>query len=402
MTPVANMFDWEARIANMNKARVDIAVTSLTCPNVYWGSAEVLKAARVANDDMAQAQKAWPERIRWFASLPWQHEELALQELERACDNGAVGVMVLANIAEVPLTDESFTNVWREIDRRALPVLVHRARRRERRSSACTSSSSPRRSASRLRHFARGGALHLRRLFDRYPSLKLIASHGGGALPYLVGRLDICWDNIPAARAKTAEPPRNLHAPHYVDSVVFRQDVLDMCVSVCGPDNVLYGSDYPHTIGDMAGCLSRVDALPDGVRHQVRGWNAQRIFRLLAGGLTLASPPGRSMFRMPNRFSYSFTTPWSSMLNRLAAYGLTTMRSVRWMVTSFCPRFHAWFIPNSRTTSSRVLVTLQTLARTLHPGVVPLDTGALHSRFCAARSVRPRVCAFVLIGFALL
>ena len=51
----------------------------------------------------------------------------------------------------------------------------------------------------------------------------------------------------------------------YVDSVVFRQDVLDMCVSVCGPDNVLYGSDYPHTIGDMAGCLSRVDALPDDV-----------------------------------------------------------------------------------------------------------------------------------------
>jgi aminocarboxymuconate-semialdehyde decarboxylase len=116
--------------------------------------------------------------------------------------------------------------------------------------------------------------------FDRYPNLKLIASHGGGALPYLVGRLDICWDNIPAARAKTLEPPRNYMRRIYVDSVVFRQDVLDMCVSVCGPDNVLYGSDYPHTIGDMAGCLSRVDALPDGVRHQVRGLNAQRIFKL--------------------------------------------------------------------------------------------------------------------------
>ena len=95
-----------------------------------------------------------------------------------------------------------------------------------------------------------------------------------------MGRLDICWDNIPAARAKTAEPPRNYMRRIYVDSVVFRQDVLDMCVSVCGPDNVLYGSDYPHTIGDMAGCLSRVDALPDQVRNQVRGWNAQRIFKL--------------------------------------------------------------------------------------------------------------------------
>jgi aminocarboxymuconate-semialdehyde decarboxylase len=281
MTPVPNMFDWEARIANMNKARVDIAVTSLTCPNVYWGSAEVsLKAARVANDDMAKAQKTWPERIRWFASLPWQHEALALQELKRACDSGAVGVMVLANIAGKTLTDPQFASIWKEIDRRALPVLVH-------------PSAPPGTGQLGLHEFQLTApigftfdtSLAVARciydgFFDRYPNLKLIASHGGGALPFLVGRLDICWDNIPAARSKTAEPPRNYMRRIYVDSVVFRQDVLDMCVAVCGPDNVLYGSDYPHTIGDMSGCLSRVDALPGDVRHSVRGWNAQRIFRL--------------------------------------------------------------------------------------------------------------------------
>jgi aminocarboxymuconate-semialdehyde decarboxylase len=281
MTPVPNMFDWEARIANMNKAHVDIAVTSLTCPNVYWGSAEVsLKAARVANDDMAKAQKTWPDRIRWFASLPWQHEALALQELKRACDSGAVGVMVLANIAGKALTDPQFAPIWKEIDRRALPVLVH--------------PTAPPGTAQLGLHefqltapigFTFDTSLAIARciydgFFDRHPNLKLIASHGGGALPYLVGRLDICWDNIPAARSKTAEPPRNYMRRIYVDSVVFRQDVLDMCVSVCGPDNVLYGSDYPHTIGDMSGCLSRVDALPGDIRHSVRGWNAQRIFRL--------------------------------------------------------------------------------------------------------------------------
>ena len=281
MTPVPNMFDWEARIANMNKARVDIAVVSLTCPNVYWGGPEVsLKGARIMNDDMAKAQKSWPDRIRWFASLPWQHEEIALQELKRACDNGAVGVMVLANIGGKPLTEKSFEKIWQEIDRRGLPVLVH--------------PTAPPGAAEMGLHefqltapigFTFDTSLAIARciydgFFDRFPNLKLIASHGGGALPYLVGRLDICWDNIPAARAKTLEPPRNYMRRIYVDSVVFRQDVLDMCVSVCGPDNVLYGSDYPHTIGDMAGCLSRVDALPDGVRHQVRGLNAQRIFKL--------------------------------------------------------------------------------------------------------------------------
>ena len=281
MTPVPDMFDWEARIANMDKARVDIAITSLTCPNVFWGSADVsLKAARLMNDDMARAQKSWPDRLRWFASLPWQHEKLALQELARACDAGAVGVMVLANIAGKALTDPAFARIWAEIDRRALPVLVH--------------PSAPPGTAELGLHefqltapigFIFDTSLAVARciydgFLDRYPNLKLIAAHGGGALPYLVGRLDICWHNIPAASAKTQQPPSVYMRRIYVDSVVFRQDVLDMCVAVCGPDNVLYGSDYPHTIGDMPGCLSRVDALPGTTREKVRGTNAQRIFKL--------------------------------------------------------------------------------------------------------------------------
>jgi aminocarboxymuconate-semialdehyde decarboxylase len=281
MTPVPFMFDWEKRIRNMNDARVDIAITSLSCPNAYWGSPEIsLKAARVMNEDMAKAQKTWPGRIRFFASLPWQHEALALQELKRACEDGAVGVMVLANIGGKPLTDASFEKIWREIDRRKLPVLVH--------------PSAPPGVAEMGMHefqltapigFTFDTSLAIARcifdgFLDRYPDLKLIASHGGGALPFLVGRLDICWDNIPAARSKTAEPPRNYLRRVYVDSVVFRQDVLDMCVSVCGTDNVLYGSDYPHTIGDMIGCLSRVDALPGRTRKKVRGKNAERIFGL--------------------------------------------------------------------------------------------------------------------------
>ena len=42
----------------------------------------------------------------------------------------------------------------------------------------------------------------------------------------------------------------------------------------------MYGSDYPHDIGDMAGCLRRVDALPPDLRESVRNGNAKRIFNL--------------------------------------------------------------------------------------------------------------------------
>ena len=57
----------------------------------------------------------------------------------------------------------------------------------------------------------------------------------------------------------------------FADAVVFAPDVLDLCVKVFGADNVLYGSDYPHTIGDMPGCLKRVNGLPDAARDKVRG-----------------------------------------------------------------------------------------------------------------------------------
>jgi len=279
MTPLPEMFDYDLRIRNMDLAGVDVAVVSLTCPNVYWGDAATsLDAARILNDDMASAQRTYPDRIRWFASLPWQHPSLALEELGRVRREGAVGVMVLANVDGKSLTDPTFSSIWKAIDKAALPVLVH------------PTAPPGVRDMDMSKHnlvppvgFVFDTTLALTRMFydgflDRYPSLNLIAAHGGGALPYLVGRLDICHEKIPTCRAQTDVAPGEYMRRIFVDSVVFRQEALELAVTVCGPENVLYGSDYPHNIGDMAGCLSRVDALASGVRDLVRGGNARRIF----------------------------------------------------------------------------------------------------------------------------
>ena len=116
--------------------------------------------------------------------------------------------------------------------------------------------------------------------FDRYPRLRIIASHGGGALPYLISRMDQCFDNIPACREKISTRPTEYLQGIYADAVVFAPGVLGLCVDTFGADNVLYGSDYPHTIGDMPGCLERVNALSDHARDKVRGANARRVFGL--------------------------------------------------------------------------------------------------------------------------
>ena len=115
--------------------------------------------------------------------------------------------------------------------------------------------------------------------FDRYAQLKIIASHCAGALPYLIGRLDQCFRNIPACRTKTERTPSSHMGRLYADSVVFTQQALDLCLGVFGDDQVLFGSDYPHTIGDPVGCLAQVNSLLGARRAKVRGGNALRIFR---------------------------------------------------------------------------------------------------------------------------
>ena len=279
MTPVPAMFDYDLRLRTMNECGVDVCVVSLTCPNVFWGGRDVsLRAARIMNDDMAAAQTAHPDRLRWFASLPWQHEDLALGELERAHARGASGVMVLANVDGKSLTDPAFERVWAAIDAKALPVLVHPTA-----PPGVADMDMVRFQLTASLGFTFDTSLAVARMiydgfFDRFRNLKIIAAHGGGALPYLIKRMDQCFDNIPACREKIGVRPSEYMPRIYADAVLFSPEALALCVHAFGASNVMYGSDYPHTIGDMPGCLARVNGLPDAQRDNVRGLNARRVF----------------------------------------------------------------------------------------------------------------------------
>ena len=61
-------------------------------------------------------ERTHPNRIRWLLSLPWEYPASALKELDRAYDNGAVGIMVLANIAGRHLVEAAFAPIWKAID----------------------------------------------------------------------------------------------------------------------------------------------------------------------------------------------------------------------------------------------------------------------------------------------
>ena len=279
--PQPGHFDYDLRIATMDGAGIDVSIVSLTCPNVYWGGEAVSSAAaRESNASMTEAQRTYPDRIRWFASLPWEYPDRALEELARSCDEGAAGVMVLANVAGRSLTEGAFAPIWAEIDRRALPVLVHPGE-----PPGADLMDMGRYDLSWSVGFMFDTTLAIARMifdgfFDRHPNLKIIASHGGGTLPYLVGRFEKGDEvEIPSRRQMQRKPTDYLRHIYY-DSITYNFGALQYLISVVGADHVMFGTDWPHQVHDTKGAFANSARLPESQSSAVRSANAQRIFNL--------------------------------------------------------------------------------------------------------------------------
>jgi aminocarboxymuconate-semialdehyde decarboxylase len=279
--PQRGHFDYELRIKHMDAAGIDISIVSLTCPNVYWGNEEIsCRAAMESNDTMAQAQAAYPDRIRWFTSLPWEYPQRAIEELSRTCDAGAAGVMVLANVAGRSLTDPFFAPIWAEIDARALPVLVHPTD-----PPGVDMMDMTKFDLSWSVGFMFDTTLAITRMifegfFDQYPDLKIIASHGGGTLPYLVGRFEKGDEvEIPARRQMKRKPTDYLRHIYY-DSITYDPGALQYLISVVGAEHVMLGTDWPHQVHDTNGAFANTAKLPEAQCAAVRSGNARRVFGL--------------------------------------------------------------------------------------------------------------------------
>jgi aminocarboxymuconate-semialdehyde decarboxylase len=89
-------------------------------------------------------------------------------------------------------------------------------------------------------------------VFVRHPELKIVLAHGGGFLPYQLGRLDHGYRVRPTLRERLPHPPSYYLRNIYCDSLVHDATALRFLIDRIGVDHVVLSSDYPFDMGDVS------------------------------------------------------------------------------------------------------------------------------------------------------
>jgi aminocarboxymuconate-semialdehyde decarboxylase len=206
-------------------------------------AAKAAELARAQNDFFARIVEQHPDRFAALAAVPLQDPDRAIAELRRVMTTpGFLGVAVGARIAGTELSDpvlDEFFTVAGELD--AL-VLVHPVDH-----DVCPRIAvlgvgfglgMPVETAVAAAGLLTSGAMH------RRPAVKYCLAHGGGALPALMGRLDKGAKLI-GAFPDSCDLPSRLVRTMLCDSLTYDRSALMHAVTVFGPHNVVFGSDYP-------------------------------------------------------------------------------------------------------------------------------------------------------------
>lgn len=111
---------------------------------------------------------------------------------------------------------------------------------------------------------------------ERFPRIRWILGHLGGAIPYLVERLDRGFENFPECRVHISRPPSEYLRTFFYDTVNFDVRALKLAVDFAGASQLLAGSDYPHLIGSIPKMKASLQALdvPEVDRARILGGNA--------------------------------------------------------------------------------------------------------------------------------
>lgn len=274
--------DIDYRQGVLEKEGVDTQIITFTTPGSHVESPErAVRFARMVNDSYAKIVKERGARFRSLATLPLNDPAASIAELTRAVETlGMPGAMVFSNVNGVALADERYEPLWAEADRLACVIHIHPT-------DPVGVEAMQDYWLMPLVGFLFDTTLAAAKLVfsgvpERYPNIKWVLSHLGGAIPYLCERLDRGFEAFPDCRADIQRKPSEYLRRFYFDTVNFDPMAVRLAVDFAGAGQVLAGSDYPHQIGSIAKMKESLTALrvSDSERQQILGENARRVYGL--------------------------------------------------------------------------------------------------------------------------
>jgi aminocarboxymuconate-semialdehyde decarboxylase len=255
------MTDVAKRIEDMDRVGIDVEVVSLSTPNVFFAdAAHQPEVAKMMNDSYADLIARHPKRFKGFASIPMDAPDAALAELHRALDTLKLnGVILLSNIGGRPLTSPEYRLFFEEANRMKLCIFLHPMIPAH---------------SDQFREYVLGPiigfpfdtSLAVARMcydgmFEELPDIRWIIGHLGGAIPYLMERMDNGFRDFADCRVKIDKLPSVYLKRLYYDTVSFSPYTLKMVRDMVGADHMVMGSDYPHLLGSIDRAVSSIETL---------------------------------------------------------------------------------------------------------------------------------------------
>jgi predicted TIM-barrel fold metal-dependent hydrolase len=238
------------------------------------------------NDIIARTCRIEPGRFRGLAGMPQSMEtgpEQWVAELRRCvAEHGFVGAVLNPDpyegtVQPPALSDRFWYPVWETLCELDVPAVIH--------SAGCRP---PSRETYSL-HFIQEETLAVAllvssKVLDDFPDLKIIVSHGGGAIPYQRGRFE------PTALRQGTTFRDMLRKLHY-DTCLYSQDSIELLLRAVGVDHCLFGSEKPGVgstrnpetgrwIDDIHLLIDDIEWLTDDERDQLFESNARQLFKI--------------------------------------------------------------------------------------------------------------------------
>jgi aminocarboxymuconate-semialdehyde decarboxylase len=267
----APMTDPNRRLEDMDRVGIDVEVLSLSTPNVFFaGRDRQCEIARQMNDAYAELIARHPARFKGFASMPMDDPDAALNELHRAVHELRMnGVVLLSNIRGRALTDPIYRPFFEEANRMQLCIFLH---------PMLPVNAAPfgEYVLGPLVGFPFDTTLAVARmcfdgLFRELPDIRWLVGHLGGAIPWLMERLDSGYRDFAECRAKIDALPSTYLKRLYYDTVTFSPHNLRHARDLVGADHMAMGSDYPHLLGSIDRAVSSIENLdiPEREKQQI-------------------------------------------------------------------------------------------------------------------------------------